>query len=215
MREVIYPSRTAQTAPLKVEFLEEDEAVELTPSILRLIVRAYGHQFEGKNKPLPQGVFQSRYGSGEKLTDFRENVIPRVYERGGGYTVVRKPHDRCQVSSVLKTLPGAVLHPRFTGMSWIAEILTDPDYQHQGQASAVLHAHLTHTAAPDSRLVLEAFDVSPVNAWYERLNFEHEGPAQPLVLGEYSLPEHYMVTPEHIVAGSVRAQLAQRSLNIR
>lgn len=85
----------------------------------------------------------------------------------------------------------------------VGEILTHPDRQRQGLGSAMLHSYLKYAASPTARVVLEAFDGSPVNRWYRKMGFQDETPAEPLQIGRgVQLPEHYMVTTEQGVAST-------------
>ncbi len=198
--QIVYPELRIGASPIAVEFLQQEQACSLAGSILELIVNSYGAQFEGGSNPLPHGTFAAKYDTNEAVERFSQKVIPGVYERGGGYAVIREPSGQTLMSS-LKILPGEQVEERFAGMLGIAEILTAPRHQGKGLGTAILHAYLKF-AAPQyegARLMLDAFIDSPVNTWYQAMGFAYEEPSGSLELGpELALPTQYMVSQENI-----------------
>jgi len=206
-----YPNMNLDGAPLTVEHLLPSQAVALTPAILEVIVDAYGRQFEGPEKSLPTGAFANVYATAEKEEYFHDTYIPGVYRRGGGYYVVREPADAGKLIAVLKTLPGEAIEGRFSGRAALAEILTRSERQHHGLGSAVLHTYL-NDLDPQTGLVLDAFDNSPVNHWYSTLGFSYEEPSGALEVDGYRLPTHYMVTdPQYVTADSMIRRMRLRN----
>lgn len=209
--KVFYPKLSIDTKPLEVEFFEEGQAVVLASAILQLVVRSYGAQFEGSDGIVPRGTFAAKYDTEEALTRWRENVVPGVYGRGGTYLGIREPSETSSLAGVLKILPGHCFEERFTGMVAVGEILTHPERQRQGLGAAMLHSYLKYAAPPTAHLVLEAFDGSPVNRWYRKMEFQDEAPAPSLQVGQsIELPEHYMVTMGQAVV-STRVDYLEKS----
>lgn len=192
---------------MTVEKLDVENARALVPGFLSLIVSAYPSVLEGAGRPLPAGLFALQYDNAVALDRFRQTVVPSVFQRGGGYSVIRR---NGAVLASLKTLPGSAVEDRFSGMLAIAEILTDPVWQRRGLGAALLHAELKQHEAPQARLVLDSFIGSPINSWYQRLGFVAEQPSGALALPfGYALPTEYMVTPAGLTANSLAAQLEE------
>lgn len=189
-----YPYLKFNGEPVQVEQFKPSRAVNLVPQILKLIVAAYGNQFEGQNKPLPTGTFAQEYSQGTAQARFEQRTVPGVYARGGKYFGITVPGTD-SLAGILKILPGEAIEERFKGMLGIAEILVDPKYQRNALGSTMLHAYLTsESTPPDARLMLDAFTDNPVNTWYKRLRFAVEKPSGVLRLGEHALSTQYMVT---------------------
>jgi GNAT superfamily N-acetyltransferase len=200
---ILYPKLSIAARPVEVEFFEEEQASALAGSILQLVVKSYGALFEGSEGSVPPGAFAAEYNTEEALDRWRQKVVPKVYGDGGTYLGIREPSDTNSLAAVLKVLPGSCFEERFSGMIAVGEILTHPDRQRQGLGSALLHSYFKYAAPPMARLVLEAFDGSPVNRWYRQMDFQDEAPADPLRLGQdLELPTHYMVTTQQAVASN-------------
>lgn len=96
-------------------------------------------------------------------------------------------------------------------MIGIAEILINPRYQGRGYAAALLHINLKYYAAQGARVMLDAFEGSSVNRWYESLGFQEEEPSGKLELdARHALSTRYMVTPRSITAAGIVRQLETR-----
>jgi GNAT superfamily N-acetyltransferase len=211
--QITYPELQIGTSPTTVELLEGDQACSLTGGILGLIVKSYGAQFEGDGNLLPFGALAARYNTDEAAERFSQEVIPKVYDHGGAYAVIREPSDQNRLVSVLKMLPGQHIEERFSGMLGVGEILTAPEHQAKGMGAAILHAYLKFAAPQyqEARLVLDAFIGNPVNAWYQDMGFVYEEPSGSTELGPgLKLLTQYMVTPENIVASGIVEYLENR-----
>lgn len=210
---VTYPQLRLDNGPVVVESLQLEAARELAPAIVGLIVQSYSAQFEGPGRPLPNGTFAAKYQNDAAVKRFQNQVIPRIFELGGAYSVIREPADPSQLVASLKTLPGGTAEKRFVDMIGIAEILTHPGRQQHGYGSALLHAYFGHHNLPKhSKAMLDAFEGSPVNNWYTSLGFRPEKLSGKLELNDRdSLPTRYYVTEEGLtIASIVERQEARR-----
>jgi GNAT superfamily N-acetyltransferase len=209
-KTVIYPENRRDGRPsLIVDQLSQQQAVALAPKFLQLIVGAYHKQFEGTGKPLPDGVFEAMYGNRAAVKRWRQEVIPGVFRRGGGYSVA---YVGDTIVGSLKTLPGDAIGPRrFRGKVGIAEVLVDPTRQRQGTGAALLHACFSNADNPKAGAMLDAFVGSSVNTWYRKLGFKPEQLSDPLELSkgdqEYVLPCQYYVSERRLTVAGIAERL--------
>lgn len=211
-RVVRFPDVKINDKPVSVESLDLNTARALAPQFLGLIVDAYSNQFEqGPDKRIPQGTFQAIYGNWQAIVRFRDTKIPSVYDRGGGYYVIRHPRKSQKLLGTLKALPGAAVEPRFKGRFGLAELLVAPNCQRKGLGAALFQAYLSQQE-PSQPGVIDALQWNPrVTKWFRRLEFRPEYTSDKLVLENegksYVLPCQYYVTKKDITAGSLADRL--------
>ena len=216
---IVYPELVVGEAPVRVEPLDRQRAIQLGSQILHLIVATYAPQLEGPNGPLPEGSFADRYSPDrpEALERGQQEVIPPIFTQGGGYSAI---FAGSSLVAYLKArsriiVPEDHRERRFNGMAEIGEILTHPEYQGRGLGAALLHAYFRHqNVSPAARVMLEAFeDSAKINEWYVRLGFEPEESADAFKLG--NLPMRYYVTPERVSVQAIIRRLEEQRPELR
>ena len=218
---VEYPGQQLAHQSLVVEIPSRQRACELAAPILDLVIAGYRHHYEGPGKPLAHGAFAGKYDNYESRERWRDEVVPGVYDRDGGYYVVKDPEAPTQLAAVFKALPGAAAEERFRDRALgIAEIVVHPRWQGYGLAAATLLTHLEYgDLRPDDRGMSDVIDGSPMARWLWSLFFNKELPSGELRLDpQNALPSHYYVTEvdylrdkdEEVNVASIAAEIKDR-----
>jgi hypothetical protein len=162
---VEYPADDLSVAPVVVERLTADAVDEdLASGSIRLVRDSYAAEYG--DVQVPKSYFYDEYDP-EKDTQvaLRRQVMRERIENGSAtYWIVRgEGPDR---------LDGLTRMMHDTYSSYIGDVITAPPGR-RGIGSCALHAAIGQTDyGPRHTLILDAFEGSSVNKWYEDLGFE-------------------------------------------
>lgn len=213
---------------LVVDVLSPERAQELAGPVLRLIVEGYAHQYEGPDKPLESGAFARKYDNEAARRRWHDEVVPGVYERGGGYYTVTDPHEPEKLAAVFKALPGPAIGDGFTDFAaGIAEVVVAPAWQGNQLAVATILTYLEHgDLRPNDRVMADVVSGSPIAGWLWSLFFDRKAPSGELRLDHRNaLPTYYYESgrysrsvsslEELVTVGSLTAVIKDRYPTLR
>jgi hypothetical protein len=210
-QEVVYYPRPGMGL-VEVELLSAKRAASMVPLLLNVIEAAYMRQFEHPFDPkLPHGTVTAKYAAtaanrkryGKKTADH--------YEQGSVIAAVHAaaPYKGYHLRAFAKISPSS----RAAGDKFDGRYLNDVVSMTPGVGfgSIAMHAALARTGQDsDAPLILEAFEGSPVNDWYESLGLEATDVVSTFEFDdeqENSLPMVYYSTPPSAGVGDVVAAL--------